>query len=158
MSTQGTCNKLGSGAGNGSKTDPLADEEVVAVDVGVEAKELLQGQPGSLRHCEARLALFHPYAFLQISGVAAGARGRASARVIITAMRRNATTRAAPPRFAITSAVGHVKEARNNMGTNADRCVYGGDLDELCFCAASERVACIGFVGVPSYIAQRVQN
>ena len=56
--------KLGSGGGNGSETDPLADEEVVAVDVGVEAEELLQGQPGSLRHREARLVLFHPVRLL----------------------------------------------------------------------------------------------
>jgi hypothetical protein len=54
---------------------------------------------------------FTPYAFLQTSGEAvAGAGACASARVI-TAMRRNATTRAAAPRFAIASAVVHTKEA-----------------------------------------------
>lgn len=45
---------------NSVKTNPLADEELPAVDVGVEAEELLQGQPGGLRHSEARLPLMHP--------------------------------------------------------------------------------------------------
>jgi len=43
-----------------SKADPLSDEEVIAVDVGVELEELLQGHPRSLRHGEARLTLLHP--------------------------------------------------------------------------------------------------
>ena len=42
-----------------SKADPLSDEEVIAVDVGVELEELLQGHPRSLRHGEARLTLLH---------------------------------------------------------------------------------------------------
>ena len=45
---------------SGIKANPLADEDLLAVDVGVEAEELLQGQPGGLRHGEACLPLLHP--------------------------------------------------------------------------------------------------
>ena len=59
--TRGQC-KLKSvmTTGCGFKADPLADEEVVAADVGVEAEEVVQGQPHALRQAIARLAFLHP--------------------------------------------------------------------------------------------------
>jgi len=41
------------------KADPLADKYLLAVDVGVEAEELLLGQPRALAHGKARLARLH---------------------------------------------------------------------------------------------------
>ena len=115
--------KLGSGGGNGSETDPLADEEVVAVDVGVEAEELLQGQPGSLRHREARLVLFHPVRLL-----ADQRRGCRSPSVCVCQgdhhgdekERDNESGGATLRHYKCCRA--RVKEARNNEHT-ADRCV-----------------------------------
>lgn len=54
------CFQTQSSTNVGIKTNPLADEEVLAVHVGVEEVELLQGQPGGLRHGDAGLVFLHP--------------------------------------------------------------------------------------------------
>ena len=46
--------------GCGFKADPLADEELLAAEVGVEAEELVLSQPRALPHGTARLARLHP--------------------------------------------------------------------------------------------------
>lgn len=49
-----------SGGCSSVEADPLADEDLGAVDVGVEAEELVLCQPRALRHGEARLVRLHP--------------------------------------------------------------------------------------------------
>jgi hypothetical protein len=46
--------------GCGFKADPLSDEELLAAEVGVEAEELVLGQPRALPHGTACLACLHP--------------------------------------------------------------------------------------------------
>ena len=46
--------------GCGFKTNPLADEHLIAAEVGVEAEELVLGQPRAFADGTARLARLHP--------------------------------------------------------------------------------------------------